>query len=317
MTSGAHRASRDFYDILGVARDADAAEIQRAYRTLARRYHPDINSDPGAEERFKELSEAYDVLSDPDSRARYDRFGHDFRRVSEEAARRPPPGAGTGGARPRAGAAGFGAGGFEEFDIGDLFGAGSGFFRRYGGAGPLGGADQEAEIEVSLAEAYRGGRRRVSLAGPGGSRDLDVTVPAGVTGGQRLRLAGQGGRGRDGGQPGDLYLVVRLLPSAGFRLDGRDVHTDLRLAPWEGALGAKVPLVLPTGERATVTVPPGTSSGRALRLAGRGLPGGGRGAGGDLFAHARIVVPPRLGPREAELFRELARESSFDPRGRS
>ncbi|MEX5636307.1 DnaJ C-terminal domain-containing protein [Parafrankia sp. FMc2] len=320
MSSGrtTDRASEDFYAILGVPRNADADGIQRAYRKLARQYHPDINSDPGAEERFKDLSEAYDVLSDPDTRARYDRFGGDFRRMPEGAERW----AGTSaGARAGAGdSPGFRFEGFEGFE--DLFGGtGGGFFHGRGRAGPVSGADQEAEIEVTLAETYRGGRRRVTLAGPTGPREVQVTIPPGVTHGQRLRLAGQGGRGRDGGDPGDLYLVVRLAPDPRFRVEGRDVHTDLPLAPWEGVLGTKVAVTTPDGEQVTVTVPPGTSTGRKLRLRGKGLPRPARDSrrgdsASDLYAHARIMVPTNPTARETELFRELAEVSSFNPRER-
>lgn len=320
------RTSEDFYEILGVPRNADADAIQRAYRKLARQYHPDINSDPGAEERFKDLSEAYDVLSDPNTRARYDRFGRDFRRMPEGAERRAGAAAGAGARADAGGGPGFrfeGFDGFDGFDFEDLLGGtGGGFFRGRGRVGPVSGADQEAEIEVTLAEAYRGGRRGVTLAGPTGPREVQVTIPPGVTHGQPLRLAGQGGRGRDGGDPGDLYLVVRLAPDPRFRVEGRDVHTDLPLAPWEGVLGTKVDITIPDGEQVTVTVPPGTSTGRRLRLRGKGLPRPARGSrhgdrAGDLYVHARIMVPTNPTARETELFRELAEVSSFNPRERS
>lgn len=329
---------QDFYQVLGVARDADADAIQRAYRRLARKYHPDINSDPSAEERFKDVSEAYDVLSDPRMRARYDRFGPDFRRVPEGAeawAGRPGggPGAaagsgagGSGAGGSAGGGAGFGFGagprgggfGFGGFDFADLFGAGAQGFARRGRAGPVPGADQEAEVQATLGEAYRGGRRRVVLPGADGPREIEVTIPAGIRDGQRLRLAGQGGRGRGGGPAGDLYLVVRLLADPRFRAEGRDVHTDLLLTPWEAALGTTVALDVPDGQRVSLAVPAGTPSGRALRLRGRGLPASGPGAdAGDLYAHARIMVPPSPTERENELFRQLARDSSFNPRGPS
>lgn len=329
--SGTRDRSRgNFYEILGVPRDADPDAIQSAYRRLARRYHPDINSDPRAEERFKEVSEAYDILSDPESRKRYDRFGRDFRRMPEGAEHWAGAGAGAGaragpGAGPGTGGGGGpdarfeGFSGFEGFGVDDLFG---GFFRRRDQAGPVPGADQEAEIEVGLAEAYHGGRRRITLpASGGGTREVEVTIPAGVTDGQRLRLAGQGGQGRGGGGRGDLYLVVRLAPDPRFRVEGRDVYIDLPLAPWEGVLGARVTLPNPAGGEATLTVPPGTSTGRRLRLRGRGLPRPGRapyrGEGaGDLYAHARIMVPPKPTERERELFAELAGTSSFNPRER-
>ena len=208
-------ADRDFYQILGVPRTASQDEIQRAYRKLARASHPDINKDPAAEERFKDISEAYDVLSDPQTRRRYDAFGPDFRQVPEdvdpETWRRARAGARAGAGAGRAGRGGgsrfsYGAGG--DIDVEDLLG---GLFggRAGRGWGPVPGADQEAEIELSIEDAYRGGRRSISLAGPDGARTLDVTIPPGVTNGQRIRLAGQGGSGGDGARAGDLYLVVR------------------------------------------------------------------------------------------------------------
>ncbi|MFJ8108401.1 DnaJ C-terminal domain-containing protein [Streptomyces sp. NPDC096132] len=308
--------ARDFYEVLGVARTADPDEIQRAYRTLARRYHPDVNKDPQAEERFKEINEAFSVLSDPDQRARYDRFGEDFRRIPEDWEERVAAGAGAGsgfwgatgaGPRVRYSTAGFGG---EGVDVEDLFGS------LFGGAGRMRvpGADQEAELPLTVEEAYRGGRRTVTLAGPAGQRRYQVDVPPGATDGQRIRLAGEGGRGSGGDAPaGDLYLRVRIQPHPEFRLDGRDVHVRLPVTPWEAALGATVPVPTPSGATAKVTVPAGSSSGRRLRLRGEGMPGP-RGANGDLYAELRIMVPPRLSDRERELLEELAAVSSFDPR---
>jgi curved DNA-binding protein len=175
------------------------------------------------------------------------------------------------------------------------------------------GADQETEIEVSVEEAYHGTRRNLTVSGPEGTRTVDVNIPAGVTDGQRIRLAGQGGRGTDGGAPGDLYLIVRIKPDPRYRVEGRDIYTHLPLAPWEAALGTKVPVDTPGGE-AKVKVPPGSSCGRRLRLRGRGLPNP-RGKPGDLFAEVQILVPPKLGPEERRLFEELAATSTFDPRG--
>ena len=327
---------RDFYEALGVPRDADQTEIQRAYRRLARTYHPDVNKDPGAEERFKEVAEAYNVLSDPQLRQRYDAFGPDFRQVPEgvdaQTWARARSGAGAGprrSARPGAGrrtappgdeTVFFGTGG-EDIDLEDLFGS---FFRRgpgragFGpgtGFGPTPGADQEAELVLTVEEAYRGGRRTVTLPGRDGERTYTVNVPPGVVDGQRIRLAGQGGRGGRGAPAGDLYLVVRLAPHPRYRVDGRDITVDLPLAPWEGALGATVPVDTPGGE-AKVTVPAGTSGGRRLRLRGRGMPDR-RGKPGDLYAEAKIMVPPRLTDAERRLFTDLARVSGFDPRRRS
>jgi curved DNA-binding protein len=308
----------DFYQILGVPRDAGQEDIQRAYRKLARTYHPDVNHDPGAEDRFKEASEAYDVLSDPETRRRYDAFGRDFRQVPEgvdpETWRRAQA-----GARARAGAgAGAGAGpsGFSfsegDIDLDDLLGGLFGGRGSRRGWGPIPGADQEAEIELTVEEAYRGGRRSVTLSSDGTRRSFDVTIPAGVTDGQRIRLAGQGGRGSDGARNGDLYLLVRIAPHQRYRLDGRDLYAELRLAPWEAALGTSVALDTPGGE-VKVKVPGGTSSGRRIRLAGRGLPNP-KGKAGDLYAEARIMVPDRLSRAERRLFEQLAAESNFDPR---
>ncbi|WP_246468316.1 DnaJ C-terminal domain-containing protein [Streptosporangium album] len=315
-------ATRDFYESLGVPRGASQEEIQRAYRKLARTYHPDVNKDPGAEDRFKEISEAYSVLSDPGTRRRYDAFGADFRQVPEDVdpetwARAR---AGRGGRSRRAGAgAGAGPGGPAGFgegvDFEDLLeGLFSGRAGRAGqagrGWGPIPGADQEAEIELTVEEAYRGGRRSIIVGG----RRIDVNIPAGVADGQRIRLAGQGGRGSEGAAAGDLYLVVRIMPHSRYRVEGRDIYVQLPVSPWEAALGASVVVDTPAGE-AKVKVPPGTSSGRRLRLRGRGMPNP-RGVPGDLFAEVKIMVPHTLSDEERRLFEQLAAVSTFDPRRR-
>lgn len=294
---------KDYYKALGVARDANQEEIRRAYRKLAREYHPDLNRESDAEERFKEVGEAYEVLSDPDKRERYDRLGAQWR------AREETPGNNFEDFFDRQGFGGdvrveFGEGGFSEF-----------FERVFGDAaaaptyGPLRGLDHEAVLELSLEDAFAGGRRRLSLEH---GRGIDVNIPAGVRDGQLIRLAGQGADGRDGAPSGDLYLRVRLKPHSTFRREGDDLTLDLPVAPWEAALGATVPV--PTLEgTAKVRVPAGSSGGRRLRLRGRGLPqqGGGR---GDLHATVRIVVPDHLSEKERDLFEKLAEESEFDPR---
>ena len=319
---------RDFYEVLGVSRDASLDEIQRAYRKLARTYHPDVNKDPDAEVRFQEIAEAYDVLSDPDTRRRYDAFGHDFRQVPEDIdpetwarARAGASAAGRGRARAGAGPRVWSTGGSGDQGVdiedlfGDLFGGLGGFGAgRRRGWGSIQGADQEVELELSVEEAYHGGRRWLSISGPSGPRSVEVDIPPGVTDGQRIRLTGQGGKGTGGAPSGDLYLVVRIAPHSRYRVEGRDLHVDLPLAAWEAALGTSVVVDTPGGE-AKVRVPAGTSSGRRLRLRGRGLPNP-RGPAGDLFADVRIVVPPSLTERERELFEELARTSTFDPRRR-
>src|SRR3954462_563279 len=320
--------ARDYYDVLGVSRDAGPDELQQAFRRLARANHPDVNKDPAAEERFKEINEAYSVLSDPELRKRYDRFGEDFRRVPEDWEQRVGAGAGGVGGRGRGPRAtwttegadvgggfdggGFGGGGFEGIDIEDLLGGMFGGRGRGPRVARTAGADQEAELPLTVEEAYRGGRKEITLNGPEGPRSYSVTIPPGVNDGRRIRLAGGGGRGFGDGPAGDLYLVVRLLPHPLFRVHGRNIHVDLKLAPWEAALGATVPVATPGGE-SKVTVPPGSSSGRRLRLRGQGMPDP-AGHPGELFAEIKIMVPPRLSDRERELFSELATSSTFDPR---
>jgi len=326
--------ARDYYEALGVSRAATTEEIQQAYRMLARRYHPDVNRDPAAEERFKEINDAYQVLSDPKTRGRYDRFGPDFRRIPEDYEERMAAGvgaagfggagfggAGFGGAGAGRGGsgrrvrvtpdfeAGFGGGGGFEDLFGDLFGAGRG---ARGATGPIPGADQEAELELSVEEAYRGGRRQVTLAGPEGARGYTVSIPPGVVDGQRIRLAGQGGRASGDGPAGDLYLRVRIAPHPRYRLSGRDIHLTVAVSPWEAALGATVPVAAPGGE-IKVHVPAGSSSGRRLRLRGAGMPNP-RGSPGDLYAEVSVMVPAKLTDRERALFEELAAISTFDPR---
>jgi curved DNA-binding protein len=289
-------AYTDYYEVLGVPRDADQDAIRRAYRRLARKLHPDLNSDSDAEDRFKELGEAYEVLSDPDKRERYDRLGANWRQREQEA--------------PDAS--------FEEFFARQGFGSDDTrvefsddlFERLFGGrgggrtGGPLRGHDREALLELSLEDALEGGRRRLTLD----EREIDVNFPAGVRDGQLIRLAGQGGPGRDGGPPGDLYLRVGLKPHPHFRRRGEhDLDVDLPVAPWQAALGAAVSVRTPSGTT-QVRVPPGSSSGRRLRLRGRGLPKSGGGSG-DLHAIVKITVPKHLSDRERELYEQLAESS--------
>ena len=299
--------SEDYYEALGVPRDASAEDIRRAYRSLARRYHPDVNKEPGAEDRFKEISEAYEVLRDPEKRERYDRFGA-----------RSDPGAG-------------GAGGFGGFDGGEDFGGvsfdvGGGdfsdlfdqlFSRRGAGRGSssegfsMRGGDLEAVLDLALTEAAAGGRRWLSIDG----RSVEVDIPRGVRDGQLIRIPGQGAPGTGGGPPGDLILRIRLRPHPDFRVEGGDLYTDLPVAPWEAALGAEVPVPTLDGT-ARVKVPAGSSCGRRLRLRGQGLPGNAQAPPGDLYAVVTIQVPKRLTKRERELFHQLADDSKFDPRKR-
>jgi curved DNA-binding protein len=295
---------KDYYEVLGVPRDAGQDEIRRAFRKLAREYHPDLNRESDAEERFKEVGEAYEVLSDPDKRERYDRLGAQWR--AREGASR------SGSFEDFVDRQGFGEdvrvefgdGGFSEF-FERLFGDGAGART----SGPLRGSDREAVLELSLEDALAGGRRRLSLED---GRSLDVNFPAGVREGQRIRLAGHGAAGRDGGPSGDLYLLVRLKPHSTFHRRGENLDLELPVAPWEAALGATVPVPTLTGT-AQVRVPAGSSSGRRLRLRGRGLPkqGGGH---GDLHAIVKITVPKHVSEEERDLFEKLAEASEFDPR---
>jgi curved DNA-binding protein len=293
---------KDYYAALGVARDADAETIKKAYRKLARQHHPDVAKESGAEARFKEIGEAYATLKDPEKRAAYDALGQ--RAAGEDVA--PPP--------EWRNAHAWQEHAFEEADLADLLAA-LGRARR-GGAQhrpmPRHGRDVEAAVRLSLEDAHRGTTLNLDVAHEDGSRTLAVTIPAGVTDGQRLRLRGKGGKGSHGGADGDIYLHIQLAPHPVFRASGHDLAFDLALSPWEAALGAEVEVETLDGP-VLLTVPAGTRSGRKLRLRGRGLaaPHGGR---GDLYAVAHVDVPATLTPRERELFEELARTSQFEAR---
>jgi curved DNA-binding protein len=293
-------AYTDYYEVLGVPRDADQDAIRRAYRKLARTYHPDLNSDSDAEDRFKELGEAYEVLSDLDKRERYDRLGANWRQQEQVA-----PDANFEEFFDRQG---FGSDDtrveFSDDLFERLFGGGASGGAGWRSGGPLRGLDREALLELSLADALEGGRRRLTLD----QREIDVNFPAGVRDGQLIRLAGQGASGREGGPPGDLYLRIALKPDSNFRRRGDDdLDVDISVAPWEAALGATVPVKTPSGT-ARVRVPPGSSSGRRLRLRGRGLPRS-AGGSGDLHAIVKITVPKQLSDRERELYEQLAETS--------
>ena len=292
---------KDYYEVLGVPRDADHEAIRRAYRKLARKYHPDVNSSGDAEDRFKELGEAYEVLSDPDKRERYDRLGADWRQQEQQTPEAnfeeffTTQGFGNDDARVE----------FSDDLFERLFGGGAGGGPGWRTSGPLRGLDREAVLELALEDALEGGRRRLTLD----DREIDVNFPAGVRDGQLIRLAGQGGSGRDGGPSGDLYLRISLKPHPNFRRRGDDdLDVDLPVAPWQAALGATVPVQTPGG-CAQVRVPAGSSSGRRLRLRGRGLPKPGGGSG-DLHAIVKITVPQQLSDRERELYEQLAESSS-------
>ena len=310
----------DYYAVLGVAKTATKEEIERAYRKLARRYHPDVSKAKDAEEKFKQLGEAYEVLSDPQKRAHYDRYGAAWKEAQSQGGGPPSAESFRFEGDPELGEFHFGGGGgdMSEF-FAQLFGlggmGGTGTRRRArttGGAGRvMVGRDQEARIALTLEQAAQGGQRQISLPDPRArrSRTLKVNIPRGILPEQRIRLAGLGEPGAGGGPAGDLYLSVEIEPHPEFRLDGRDLHTVLPVTPWRAALGGEVLLRTLDGTL-RVKVPPGSSSGRKIRLTGKGFPDG-HGRGGDLYAEIRIVVPERLTPQERELFEKLAEASTF------
>lgn len=294
---------KDYYKILGVPREASAAEIKRAYRKLAREFHPDKNKAKGAEDKFKSINEANEVLSDPKKRAAYDQLGPNW-----QAGQRftPPPGWSHG----RPGAGGFGgngdAGGFSDF-FSSLFGGGAGGFGGAGfedNGGPFGGGarDQQAKLAIALEDSFEGSTRNITL----GNRTLNVRIPKGVIAGQTIRLPGQAPRG------GDVLLEVSFAPHAQFRVEGRDIHVTVNVAPWEAALGGPVPV--PTlGGAVELNLPAGTSGGRKLRLKGRGLPGN---PAGDQFVTIQVVAPPATTEAQKQAYEQMrAQFAAYNPRG--
>jgi curved DNA-binding protein len=316
---------RDLYKLLGVSRDADAETLRKAYRKLARRYHPDVNpGDKAAEDRFKEISEAYDVLSDPTKRRNYDEFGEISLQggFDAEQARRAREAFGARfGGGPETEFRTYGAGGeaFEFGDLDDLLGRfGFGGRGRGGAAGRaagLRGSDVEATLELDFLEAVRGGEKRITLqlAGEDGrmrTETITVRIPPGVSDGGRIRLRGKGAPGLGGGPPGDLWAVVRIGPHPFFRREGRDVSLDVPVTVAEAIRGARIEVPTLDG-RATVTVPPGTDSGRKLRLRGKGVPDPSGGPSGDLYVVIQIRVPKQLDPPGLDA---LAAAGPDDPR---
>ncbi len=305
---------RDYYETLGVGRDAGADEIKRSYRRLARKFHPDVSGEPDAADRFKEVQEAYEVLRDPDKRAAYDRFGADWQAGQEF---RPPP-----DWKPDVRFAGGGytdAGEFSDF-FEALFGAAG--HRRSGGGYThlrMKGEDIHARVAITLEDSFRGATRSLSLQVPRLDDDgrsttrtssLRFAVPKGVVAGQQIRLRGQGGPGFGGAPDGDLYLEVVFAPHPLFRALDRDVHLDLPVAPWEAALGATV--TAPTlGGKVELKIPAGARTGSRLRLKGRGLPGT---PAGDQYVEIEIQTPSADTDEARALYERMRHEMSFDPR---
>ena len=306
---------KDYYAILGVARDAGADDIKTAYRRLARKFHPDVSKEKDAEERFKEVSEAYETLRDTEKRAAYDQLG----RHPEGQEFRPPPDWGREFAQ--------GSAGFDDIDLSDLFAglagrAGRGAGRPRGPDAPLPGSDYEAAIRLSFEQAFHGTEVDLEMStlewNPDGSvrrvpHRVKARIPRGVTDGEKLRVPGKGGKGARGGPDGDLYLDIEVAAHPLYRVDGRNVYVDLPLAPWEAVLGTSVQLPTPGGTVA-LKVPAGTRAGQQLRLTGRGVTRG-SGGSGDLFAVVRVEVPTVVDDRQRDLYRELAEASTFNPRG--
>lgn len=300
-------AESDYYKVLGVSREATADEIRRAYKKLARENHPDMKpNDKAAAERFKEVQEAYGVLSDPTKREQYDRYGSAFKQ------------AGRGGQAWTGGGAGpidlgdlFGSGGI---DLGDLFGGAGGFGGGRRGPRPMRGRDVTSNITVPFLVAAEGGQHEIQVNREGKVERLSIKIPAGVPDGGTIRLAGQGEPGMNGGPPGDLLIGVRIAPHPHFRRDGNNLLIDLPVTPAEAALGAKIEVPTLTEGNVLLTVPPGTSSGAKLRLRGKGIPDQKTRQRGDQFAIIKIVVPRDLSPEARELYERLSSLEVPSPR---
>ena len=318
---------RDYYETLGVARGATEAEIKAAYRKLARKYHPDVNKEAGAEEQFKAVGEAYSVLKDTEKRAAYDRMGANWKNGQDFT---PPPNWNE-GFEYSDGNFGSGHGGFGGGYEGDqseffesLFGRGR---HRQGGRGgnprqgmDFKGQDHHAKILIDLADAYNGAKRTIALHMPTQDanghvstqeRKLDVSIPKGIKAGQNLRLAGQGGPGMGSGAAGDLYLEIDFHPNPIYRVDGKDVYLDLPLAPWEAALGTTVNIPTPAGSTLELKIPAGTATGRKMRLKEKGIPSK---EAGDLYVVPNIVLPSADTDAQKEAYQSLEKAFDFNPR---
>ena len=306
---------KDYYTTLGVSKNASQDEIQRAYRKLARQYHPDVNKNPGAEERFKDIGEAYEVLKDPEKRSAYDQLGTNWKSGQDF---RPPPDWDAG--FEFHGGPGADAGAFSDF-FESLFGR-QGFSR--GGADNMHrgfrmrGEDHHAKVLINVEDAYKGSKQIITLRSPEvdakghvqlKERGLNVQIPKGIKPGQRIRLTGQGGKGSDG-QSGDLYLEIEFKPHSLYQVEDRNVYIELPVTPWEAALGAKVKVPTPDGT-VELSIPANTTSGNKLRLKGRGIPGN---PPGDLYVSPRITLPPADNEKAKQLYRKMEQELAYNPR---
>lgn len=296
---------KDYYATMGLERSASTEDIKRAYRRLARKYHPDVSKEKGAEERFKEVGEAYEVLRDPEKRAAYDQLGSQWQSEQDFT---PPPGWQTSsGAQGQA---------FNGAQFSDFF---ESLFGGHGGRAAMRGEDEYAQLTVTLEEAYQGATRAVRLTVPQRDRrgqvthevrTLNVRIPKGIQAGQQIRLSGQGNPGVGQAGAGDLYLEIQIAPHPLYRLDGRDLYLTVPVTPWEAALGAK--LKVPTlGGPVEVRLPPGSQTGHKLRLKGRGMGGS---HPGDQYVLIEIINPRADSERAQDLYRQMARELAFDPR---
>jgi curved DNA-binding protein len=305
---------KDYYQILGVPRDASQDDIKKAYRRLARKYHPDVSKEVNAEARFKEVGEAHEVLKDPEKRAAYDQFGNQWKAGQEF---HPPPNWDTGFEFRGGGTKGFGD--FSDF-FESLFGRSQGWSGHNSNAGfKMQGEDHHAKIAVTLEDSYHGATRQLTLQSSGPdiqgrvsarTRNLSIKIPKGVIEGQQIRLSGQGSPGHGSGARGDLYLEITFEPHRLFSADGRDIFLDLPITPWEAALGANI--TVPTlGRKIDVKVRPGAQSGQKLRIKGRGLPGR---TPGDQYITLKIVTPQASSAADREFYERMAREMPMNPR---
>ena len=314
---------RDYYEIMGVARDATQDDIKRAYRKLARKYHPDVSDDADAEERFKEVGEAYEVLKDAEKRAAYDQLGANWQAGQDF---RPPPGwdegfefSGSG-----EGFAGDGRGGFGGEQFSDFFET---LFRQGQARGGfqgrrdvhMQGEDRHARISIDLLDSYTGATRSISLRVPevtddghvvARDRTLNVKIPQGIRDGQKIRLTGQGGPGIGNGKAGDLFLEVELRAPNRYRIDGADVYLQLPVAPWEAALGATIKVPIPSGD-VDLKIPTGSNQGGKLRLKGKGIPSG---EPGDFYVVLDVRLPPAETDEARALYEKMSKDMAFDPR---